>query len=151
MQAFYTTVELHATSESEDKCPKQKLDYDRTNLLKNHEPQAKFTVLLSFIAITVRTMIPMSKAFYGKPKNFQREQQNLFAFVQNHSNLNSYRHLKGFFLGWFPASFHYCLLCSISLIFVAGKWPKMARLFLVFFGRSFHRLKNLFYKILNAV
>ena len=41
-QYFYSSVMLHATVEPEDQCPVQRLDYDRTNLLKNHPPEAEF-------------------------------------------------------------------------------------------------------------
>ena len=33
---------LHATVKPEDECPIQRLDYDRTNLLKTHSPEAEF-------------------------------------------------------------------------------------------------------------
>ena len=55
-QSFYTNVELHATYESEDKCPKQRLDYDRTNLLKNHEPQAKFIAHLPALKLSWKSV-----------------------------------------------------------------------------------------------
>ena len=42
MQSFYYSVMLHATVNLEDECPIQRLDYDRTNLLKNHPPEAEF-------------------------------------------------------------------------------------------------------------
>ena len=42
-QSFYSSVILHATVIPEDKCPVQRLDYDRTNLLKNHPPEAEFS------------------------------------------------------------------------------------------------------------
>ena len=39
-QAFYSSVILHATLQPEDQCPAQRVDYDRTNLLKNYSPKA---------------------------------------------------------------------------------------------------------------
>ena len=41
-QSFYSSIMLHATVKPEDECPIQRLDYDRTNLLKNHPPEAEF-------------------------------------------------------------------------------------------------------------
>ena len=36
---------LHATIKPGDECPIQRLDYDRTNLLKNHPSETEFVLL----------------------------------------------------------------------------------------------------------
>ena len=41
-QAFYSSVQLHASTTPEDECPDQRLTYDRINLLKNYPPEAEF-------------------------------------------------------------------------------------------------------------
>ena len=38
-QSFYSSVMLHATVKPEDECTVQRLDYDRTNLLKTIHPR----------------------------------------------------------------------------------------------------------------
>ena len=53
-QSFYSSVVLHATVKPEEECPVQRLDYDRTNLLKNHPPDSEFLKnnLISFKRFT---------------------------------------------------------------------------------------------------
>ena len=75
-QSFYSSVMLHATVEPEDQCPVQRLDYDRTNLLKNHPPEAEFVNTVNF-----------RKSIIAHEKLSKRFTRNVFVFVPDHSNL----------------------------------------------------------------
>ena len=67
---------LHATVKPEDQCPVQRLDYDRTNLLKNHPPEAEFVIIKVF-----------PKNSIADEKLSKRFIRNVFVSVPDHSNL----------------------------------------------------------------
>ena len=55
--SYAAWIMLHATVKPEDKCPIQRLDYDRTNLLKNHPPEAEFVNRKHFVILDVKNSV----------------------------------------------------------------------------------------------
>ena len=93
-QSFYSSVMLHATVKPEDQCPVQRLDYDRTNLLKNYPPEAEFVIIKVF-----------PKNSIADEKLSKRFIRNVFVSVPDHSNLKWFQPWHEFYLGLFQVSF----------------------------------------------
>ena len=108
-QSFYSSVMLHATVEPEDQCPVQRLDYDRTNLLKNHPPEAEFVNTVNF-----------RKSIIAHEKLSKRFTRNVFVFVPDHSNLKWFQPWREFYLGLFQVWFAF--YSQFIILFLL--WPR---------------------------